>query len=209
MNIEENIGGREHWEKIYSTKSEKQLSWFQDYPSAAMKFIDSFHLPSDVSIIDIGSGDGRFIDALLEKGYRNISALDISPTAIERAKKRLGQSSQGINWIVSDIANFQPAKQFDLWHDRAAFHFLTSEEEINRYISIAEHAIKSNGYLLISTFSDQGPKRCSGLDTRQYSEASLTASFNSGFEKLHCLCEDHITPSGTIQNFLFCSFKRR
>ena len=209
MRIEANISGRDHWEKIYSTKTEKEVSWFQPYPTLSMKFIDSFNLPEDAAIIDIGTGDGLFIEALLAKGYRNISALDISRNAIERAKTRLGEKAAAINWIVSDILSFDPTTKFDLWHDRATFHFLTREKDVNRYISLAAKSIAPNGYMLLSTFSEQKPKKCSGLDTRQYSETSLSTKLDPGFEKLNCVQADHTTPFNTLQNFLFCSFKKK
>ena len=209
MDIEENTSGRRHWQKIYSSKAENALSWFQEYPTASMKFVDSFNLNANSRIIDVGSGDGRFIEALADRGYRDITALDISEAAIERAKKRLGDKSATIRWIASDILRFEPLTTYDLWHDRATFHFFITEVEINRYISIAENAIKPNGYLLISTFSEKGPKKCSGLEITQYAELSLVKKLQHGFEKLECINEDHVTPGGTIQNFLFCSFKKK
>lgn len=168
-----------------------------------------FNLQLDANIIDIGGGDSHFVDALLDKGYKNIWVLDISAAAIERAKQRLGKKAANIHWIVSDVTAFQPTVQFDFWHDRAAFHFLTSEEEIYRYVSIAEEAIKKNGYLILGTFSETGPKKCSGLDIKQYSETSMSARFEVCFDRIKCITEDHETPFHTVQNFLFCSFKRR
>ena len=200
---------QQHWNKIYSTKAQDEVSWFQPYPSTSMQFVELFSLPLNANIIDIGGGDSHFPDALLEKGYNNIHVLDISQKAIERAKARLGANASKVTWIVSDILDFDPAVEFDLWHDRAAFHFLTTEEKIYRYISIAEKAIKKNGYMILGTFSEKGPEKCSGLEIRQYSEASMNARFDVGFEKIRCIQEDHITPLNTIQNFLFCSFKKR
>ena len=208
MGTEKNIGGWDHWQKIYNTKNEQELSWFQEYPTASMKFIHSLNLDLNSKIIDVGSGDGRFIEAMIEKGYQDITALDISEAAIKRAIKRLGGQSKTIKWVASDILHFEPPGKYDLWHDRATFHFLINEEEINRYISIAEHAIKPNGYLIISTFSEQGPKKCSGLDITQYSELSLANKLAHGFEELDCIIEDHFTPAGIAQNFLSCCFKK-
>ena len=209
MDLEKNTGGWDHWQKIYNTKTEKELSWFQEYPAASMEFVDSVKLNLNSRIIDVGTGDGRFIEAMVEKGYREITALDISEAAIKRAKERLGNQSETIRWIASDILYFEPLAKYDLWHDRATFHFLINEDEINRYISIAEHSIKPNGYLIIGTFSEHGPKKCSGLDIKQYSELSLAKKLHQGFEKLDCIMEDHITPGGVVQNFLFCCFKKK
>lgn len=200
---------KSHWESIYSTKAEQEVSWFQEYPKTSMMFLELFDLPLHANIIDIGGGDSHFVDALLEKGYRNIWVLDISAQAIERAKKRLGNKAKQVNWIVSDVTAFEPPVQFDFWHDRAAFHFLTSDEAIYKYVAIAEDCIRPEGYLILGTFSENGPKKCSGLEIKQYNEASMSARFEIAFNRIKCIYEDHITPFNTVQNFLFCSFKKK
>ena len=202
------ISKQQHWDKVYSTKAEDEVSWFQLYPKTSMEFVELFNLPLNANIIDIGGGDSNFVDALIEKGYTNIWVLDISANAIERAKQRLGKSASKVQWIVSDITEFKPPVQFDFWHDRAAFHFLTTEPKIYKYISIAEEAVKKNGYLILGTFSENGPTKCSGLEIKQYSETSMSARFEIAFERIKCVTEDHTTPFNTIQNFLFCSFKK-
>jgi len=198
-----------HWENIYTSKSENEVSWFQPYPKTSMEFLELFDLPHEANIIDIGGGDSRFVDSLLEKGFQNIWVLDISSTAIERAKQRLGVLSSKVHWIISDVTDFEPTIQFDFWHDRAAFHFLTTEEKIHKYVSIAECAIRTNGYLILGTFSEEGPDHCSGLEVRQYSQPSMSARFEKAFERIRCVTEDHKTPFNTVQNFLFCSFRRK
>lgn len=160
------------------------------------------------NIIDIGGGDSRLVDALLDKGYQNIWVLDISAASIEKAQKRTGADASKVHWIVSDVTEFIPPVKYHVWHDRAAFHFLTTEDKIASYVSIAENAIHPGGYLVLGTFSENGPTKCSGLEIRQYSEASMVARFAASFEKLRCLTEDHQTPFGTTQNFTFCSFRR-
>jgi SAM-dependent methyltransferase len=200
---------KQHWEKVFSMKAEDEISWFQPYPKTSMEFVELFNLPLDANIIDIGGGDSHFVDALLDKGYQNIYVLDISANAIERAKQRLGEKASKVHWIVSDATEFQPPVQFDFWHDRAAFHFLTTEDAICKYVSIAEDAVKQDGYLILGTFSENGPKKCSGLEIKQYSEASMSARFEVAFDRIKCITEDHTTPFNTVQNFLFCSFKRR
>lgn len=201
---------KNHWEKIFETKQEQELSWFQPYPTTSVEFLDLFDLPMSANIVDVGGGDSHLVDVLLERGYENIWVLDISAHAIERAKARLGERSTLVRWIVSDVTEFDFKNiEFDLWHDRAAFHFLTTEEKISKYVSAAEVAVKRNGYLVLGTFSEQGPKKCSGLEIKQYSEASMSARFEVSFERIRCIHEDHITPSNTVQNFLFCSFKRK
>jgi len=134
--------------------------------------------------------------------------LDISGAALERARQRLGSRADKIKWVEQDITRFDPPTRFDLWHDRAAFHFLTKTEQINKYLSIARKIINEDGYAVIGTFSADGPEKCSGLPVRQYDEQTLAAAFSAGFEKISCIREDHITPFQTKQNFLFCSFRK-
>jgi SAM-dependent methyltransferase len=201
--------GREHWDKIYSSGETESKSWFQPYPTTSLEFVELFELDPNANIIDIGGGDSLFVDALLEKGYTNIWVLDISAKAIERAKERLGENAKKVQWIVCDVTEFIPPVQFDLWHDRAAFHFLVTEEDIHKYVSIAENAIRQNGYLILGTFSENGPKKCSGLEIRQYSERSMSERFETSFTRIKCAQEDHITPSLVHQNFQFCSFRRK
>lgn len=204
-----NFSEQHHWDKVYSTKAEDEVSWFQPYPQTSMEFVKLFNLPPDANIIDIGGGDSHFADALLDKGYQNIWVLDISAKAIERAKQRLGERASKVHWIVSDVTEFEPDIRFDFWHDRAAFHFLTSEEKIYKYVSIAEESIKKNGHLILGTFSDNGPKKCSGLEIKQYSEASMSARFEIAFDRIKCVHEDHVTSFHTLQRFVFCSFKKK
>ena len=200
---------KQYWDHIYSTKAENEVSWFQPYPKTSMDFLDLFHLPLEASIIDVGGGDSHFVDALLDKGYRNIWVLDISATAIEKAQNRLGERACMVNWVISDVTSFEPPVSFDFWLDRAAFHFLTTEDKIYQYVSIAESAIKKDGYLILGTFSEKGPRKCSGLEIRRYSEASMSARFEIAFERIKCIEEVHTTPFQTSQSFLFCSFKKR
>ncbi|HEY5371190.1 MAG TPA: class I SAM-dependent methyltransferase [Hanamia sp.] len=200
---------QQYWETIYHTKAEDAVSWFQPYPKVSMEFIQLFNLPLSANIIDIGGGDSHFAEALIDKGYKNIWVLDISSTAIERAKQRLGNKASNVHWIVLDITEFNPPVQFDFWHDRAAFHFLTVKKKIDKYVSIAETAIKKNGFLVLGTFSESGPEKCNGLEVRRYTEASMSGRFEICFDRIKCIHKDHKTPFNTIQNFLFCSFKKK
>jgi SAM-dependent methyltransferase len=199
----------QHWDTIYSTKAENEVSWFQPYPRTSMEFVELFDLPLEANIIDIGGGDSHFVDALLDKGYRNIWVLDISATAFERAKRRLGNKAYTIHWVISNVTSYEPEVQFDFWHDRAAFHFLTNEESIHKYVDIAEQAIKKDGYLVLGTFSENGPKKCSGLEIKQYSDTAMSIRFEVAFDRVKCITEDHTTPFNTIQNFVFCSFSKK
>lgn len=199
---------KQHWENIYSTKQPNEVSWTQDIPQTSLDFIHSAKLDKQANIIDIGGGDSKLVDFLLDEGFENVSVLDISEEALTRAQKRLGGKAANVTWIVSDITAFEPTQAYDFWHDRAAFHFLTTENQITKYLSTARQAIKENGIVTIGTFSESGPKKCSGLDIKQYSEETLTNELNNGFEKLKCITENHTTPFNTTQNFLFCSFRK-
>jgi ubiquinone/menaquinone biosynthesis C-methylase UbiE len=200
---------KEHWENVFANKQETEASWFQPYPKTSIEFVKLFDLPLDANIIDIGGGDSHFVDALLEEGYKNIWVLDISENALSRAKKRLGDNANKVNWVVSDIIDFIPPVEFDFWHDRAAFHFLTTEENMNKYVAIAERGIKARGVLILGTFSETGPTKCSGLEIKQYSENSMSSRFELSFDRVKCITEEHQTPFNSIQNFLFCSFKKK
>jgi SAM-dependent methyltransferase len=204
----ENFDRKKHWETIYQTKELKDVSWFQPTPQTSLDFIKKFDVSITSKIIDIGGGDSFLVDHLLELGFQHITVLDISEAAIERAKTRLGAKAKSVKWITEDVLNFKPTEKYDFWHDRAAFHFLTKQEEIDSYVEKATSFIQKDGFLVIGIFSEQGPTKCSGIDIKQYSEESLTRCFESAFQKLECIHIDHPTPFGTIQNFVFCSFRK-
>ena len=195
-----------HWDTVYETKNPDQVSWTQEVPKTSLDFIHSFGLAKAAKIIDIGGGDSKLADYLLDEGFENITVLDISAKALDKAKQRLGDKANKINWVVTDITEFEPDTTFDVWHDRATFHFLTTSDQVAKYMDTARKSV--NGYLTIGTFSDNGPEKCSGLTIKQYSEETLTTELKNGFDKLRCITEDHTTPFDTTQNFLFCSFKR-
>lgn len=200
---------RVHWEHVFSTKGEKEVSWYQHYPQTSVDFIEGLKLTTEAKIIDVGGGDSYLIDALLEKGYSNLYLLDISAKAIERIQKRLGERSKQVTFIVSDVLDFNTDVNFDLWHDRASFHFLTDEDDIAKYNQIVSKSVVNGGNLIVGTFSTHGPVKCSGLAITQYSETSLEKVFQNDFEKNRCLEVEHQTPFDTIQNFVFCCFKKK
>ena len=195
-----------HWDTVYKTKNPSQVSWTQEVPKTSLDFIHSFCLTKTAKIIDVGGGDSKLVDYLLDEGFENVTVLDISAHALAKAKQRLGDRAEKINWVVSDITEFQPDIVFDVWHDRATFHFLTKDEQVAKYLETARNSV--SGFLTIGTFSDNGPEKCSGLQIKQYSEEKLAAELQNGFDKLRCITEYHTTPFDTTQNFLFCSFKR-
>jgi 2-polyprenyl-3-methyl-5-hydroxy-6-metoxy-1,4-benzoquinol methylase len=200
---------KEHWEKIYRSKALKDVSWYQPVPETSLRFLQELGIPKTAKIIDVGGGDSLFVDHLLELGYRNVSVLDISEQAIDRAKERLGERSRLVNWIVSDVATFAPQEQYDFWHDRAVFHFLTQEQDVGNYLEVLGKGLQPEGTLVMGTFSENGPSTCSGIPVKQYSETTLTALMGSLFDKIKCLAVDHKTPFDTIQQFIFCSFRKK
>ena len=199
---------KDHWNKIFATKQPHEVSWTQDVPTLSLEFIRYANLSKNASIIDVGGGDSNLVDFLVDDGYTNITVLDISEEAIQKSQKRLGDKSHEIKWIVSDVSDFKPKEKYDFWHDRAAFHFLTNDSQVSKYIANANQAIRPNGFMSISTFSTNGPQKCSGLEIKQYSEATLVTTLKQGFEKIKCLYDDHLTPFNTIQNFVCCYFKK-
>ena len=197
---------KSHWEKIYSEKSPQEVSWTQEIPETSIEFFNEFKLSKTSPIIDVGGGESKFVDYLLEEGYQDISVLDISENAIKRAKDRLGEKSKNIEWIVCDINDFNPKKKYALWHDRAVFHFLTSNVEINRYV---ENVKQNSENFIVGTFSTSGPKKCSGLEISQYDKNLLSKLFEESMTINKVEYINHITPFETTQNFIFCSFSAK
>ncbi len=198
---------KQHWETVYTTKSADEVSWTQEVPQTSLDFIHEFKLPKTARIIDIGGGDSRLVDYLLQEGYENITVLDISESALQRAKHRLGASADRVKWVVSDILGFQPQEHYDLWHDRATFHFLTTREQVQHYLGVAGKATEH--FLVVGTFAEDGPTKCSGLEVSRYSQADLTNAFKRQFNKRRCISTGHQTPFKTMQNFTFCSFDKK
>lgn len=204
----ENHDRIKHWENIYDTKPLEAVSWYETIPETSLKFLKAANLSKTSKIIDVGGGDSFFVDYLLELGYEDISILDISSVAIARAKKRLGDKAHKVKWIIEDITHFKAAEKYDFWHDRAAFHFLTNENEITAYIENLTQSVNKNGNVVMGTFSNSGPTKCSGIEIKQYSEELMIDLFKNNFEKVTCLTVDHKTPFNTIQNFTFCHFRK-
>lgn len=204
----ENFDRKLHWETIYQTKQLTEVSWFQPTPETSLSFMEQLNIPKTAKIIDVGGGDSFLVDNLLELGYEDITVLDISEKALERAKLRLVEKASQVKWIVADAANFTATEKYDFWHDRAAFHFFTQEQDIQHYLETVQYSIQPLGYLVIGTFSEEGPKKCSGIEIKQYSETSMTKLFSAFFEKISCIKVEHKTPFDTVQHFIFCCFRR-
>ena len=199
---------KNHWENIYQNKNEDEVSWFQKTPNTSIEIINSIKIKKESKIIDVGSGRSRLFKNLIEQGYNNLTYLDISESAAKKSKIFLGQESKNIEWIVEDVLNFEPKQNFDVWHDRAVFHFLTDQNQIKKYVDLVSRNISNNGYLIIGTFSEQGPLKCSGLDVSRYSESLIKTTFSESFNLLNSFKIDHSTPFNTTQNFLFSVLKK-
>ena len=200
---------KQHWETIYQTKALEEVSWYQPTPKTSLALIEKLQLPKDAPIADIGGGDSFLVDHLLDLGYQNITVLDISEAALLRAQHRLGERAGAVHWICADAAQFQPQQHYAVWHDRAAFHFLTDEQDIQNYIETASRAIVPGGHLILARFSDQGPTKCSGIAIRQYIAEAIESLFTVHFEMEESFTLNHPTPSGNTQNFVFCRMKRK
>jgi 2-polyprenyl-3-methyl-5-hydroxy-6-metoxy-1,4-benzoquinol methylase len=199
---------KEHWENVWTTKKSNEVSWYQEYPQTSINLILPTNPSNDAKIIDVGGGDSNLAETLLDLGFKNITVLDISANALERAKKRLGNKSSMVTWIESDILEFENDNRYDIWHDRALLHFLTSEENLKNYVKLVKQHVMQGGYLIISTFSTNGPIKCSGLDTRQYSKESIKELFSNEFEHVKSFEEEHMTPRGMGQIFTWNVFKK-
>lgn len=206
--MNELITKKNFWDTIYQEKSTIELGWFQEVPATSLDLIKSSGIAKNAKIIDVGGGDSFLVDHLLELGYLNITVLDLSESAIERAKERLGTKGSNVNWICSDIRDFNTDEKFDLWHDRACFHFLIDNADIQVYVSKVNQFLNEKGTVVLGTFSRTGPKKCSGLSIRQYNSTTITQNFTQNFCVEQSIEAIHITPSLARQNYVFCSLKR-
>lgn len=198
-----------HWDGVFASKTLEERSWYEPIPSTALNLLEQLPLPQDAAIIDVGGGDSLLVDHLLDLGYTNVNVLDISSKAIFRAQERLGTKAKLVNWITSDILDFAPTQTYDFWYDRAAFHFLTTKSDIQKYLQRAAQGVKGGGILVIGTFSLKGPQKCSGLEIKQYSEKNLTEVFEAHFQKIECFSVEHYTPTQAVQYFTFCIFRKK
>lgn len=205
MNADEK---KKHWDKIFETKDTSQVSWYQPKPETAIRLIDSLCLCKSDKILEVGCGDSFVADHLLKNNYTDITVLDISEKALHTIKKRLAARKEHITFECCDVTSFKPAIKYKVWHDRAVFHFLTQKEDIIKYRQVATQCLAAGAYLIIGTFSIEGPDMCSALSVKQYSEQSLIDTFKNSFERVECFQEDHRTPSGSLQKFQYCVFKR-
>jgi len=196
---------RSHWEKVYASKQPTEVSWYQPHLKLSSELIERSGVDQDSAIIDVGGGASTLVDDLLERGFRNITVVDISSHAIERAKERLRHRARIVEWRAEDILHATlPSARYRLWHDRAVFHFLTNAEDRHVYVRQLRHGLTPAGFVVISTFSPDGPKKCSGLDVCRYSPETLRAELGTGFEVVVSQTENHLTPANVPQSFIYC-----
>ena len=200
---------RAHWEGVYSTKGENEVSWFQENPTASIELITATGAGKHAAIIDIGGGASHLVDVLLQDGFRSLAVLDLSVAALEAAQKRIGPAAAEVEWIVADVTQWKPGRLFDVWHDRAAFHFLTQPDDRAAYLDCLRSGLRVGGQAIIATFALDGPEKCSGLPVQRYDSRGLAETIGSSFELIETRAEAHKTPWNSIQSFQFSRFQRR
>lgn len=199
---------KDHWEHVYSTKAETGVSWYQDEPRLSLELIRAVAPAERGRIIDVGGGASILVDRLLDLPFGEIAVLDISETALGKARARLGERAERVRWVVADVTEAPELGTFDVWHDRAVFHFLTDPDDRRSYVELARQTVPEGGHLVIATFADDGPKQCSNLDVCRYNARSLAAELGEGFSLIRETRETHTTPSGASQSFIYGVFRR-
>ncbi|MCG3181831.1 MAG: hypothetical protein BIFFINMI_04266 [Phycisphaerae bacterium] len=202
------MGRADHWNKVYTEKADKDLSWYQGRPTGSLAIMDRLGLSKDAAIIDVGGGGpSALVGTLLKRGFTDISVLDVSSAALERCRKRLAGRAKSVTWLESDVTRFVPPRQYDLWHDRAVFHFLTDSEDREAYVAAISRGLKPGAHAIIATFAPEGPPKCSGLDVVRWGPTALAETLAGGFSLVECLRETHRTPWGKPQAFAYCLFQ--
>jgi 2-polyprenyl-3-methyl-5-hydroxy-6-metoxy-1,4-benzoquinol methylase len=204
----ETLSRRDHWQGVYQEKGEYKVSWYQETAAVSLALIRASGAGPNSEIIDIGGGASRLIDHLVREGYCDLTVLDLSEAAMSITKARLGEQAAAVRWIAADVTEWQPGRQYDLWHDRAAFHFLTQAADRAAYVQRLSKALKPGGHVIIGTFALDGPERCSGLPVMRHDGASLSDALGGSFKLVESRRDDHNTPMGSVQRFQFSLFRR-
>ena len=203
------MGQSEHWDGVYGRKPASSVSWYTPHLERSLELIDGINLPPAAAIIDVGGGASTLPSDLLDRGHTNVTVLDLSETALAGGREQLGDRADLVRWVVADITSAElPEAAYDLWHDRAVFHFLTDEEDRHAYVQQVLRSLKPDGHLVVATFGPEGPERCSGLEVVRHDEKSLRHEFGDTLQEVRCLDEVHVTPSGTEQEFVYCLFRK-
>lgn len=196
---------KDHWERLYTTKAPESVSWFQEHADRSLALIRATGVGTDASIVDVGGGASTLVDDLLERGFRNLTVLDLSGAALATARRRLGERASSVHWTEADVTKVKlPAHAYDIWHDRAVFHFLTAPDDRAAYVRAVVRAVKPGGHVIVAAFAEDGPTHCSGLPVMRYRAAELHAEFDEAFSLVHHEKEAHRTPSGAVQQFIYC-----
>lgn len=196
---------QDHWEKVYQTKQPDAVSWFQEHATQSLDLIRSTGISLDANVIDVGGGASTLVDDLLKSGFKNLSVLDLSANALAVARNRLGAAGDSVTWIAGDIRSVDlPKNTYDIWHDRAVFHFLTAPADRAAYVQQVMKAVKPGGHVIVATFAPDGPAQCSGLPVVRYSPDELHQTFGPTFELIEHMSEEHKTPWGSVQHFVYC-----
>jgi SAM-dependent methyltransferase len=202
------MDARQHWEAVYRTKLPTEVSWYAPHLATSLTLIEDAAPDRDAAIVDVGGGEATLVDDLVDRGYRDVSVQDLSATALEVAKARLGQRASAVSWLCGDVTTFPFAQhRYDVWHDRAVFHFLTSAIDRAAYVRQVARAVRRGGHVIVATFGPEGPTKCSGLEVVRYGADALHAEFGAGFRLLRHLTEIHQTPAGATQQFTYCYCK--
>lgn len=199
---------KDHWEAVYTTKGENEVSWFQESPAPSLDLLELARPTCHSAIVDIGGGASRLVDILVARGFDRVTILDLSEAALAVAKTRLGDAGKDVQWVAADVTRWHPNQVYDVWHDRAAFHFLTDARDRIAYVERLKRATKIGGHVIIGTFALDGPEKCSGLAVRRYDSNSLSAELGDGFELIHSQADEHSTPWDSTQRFQFSVFRR-
>ena len=197
-----------HWQSVYGTKAENEVSWFQDRPAVSFDLIALEAPPPEANIIDVGGGASRLVDELIDHGFKCVTVLDVAAAALEISKSRLGERAVGVEWICADITRWTPPRVYDIWHDRAVFHFLTGAEDRAAYKKTLRTALRPGGTAIVASFDLDGPERCSGLPVQRYSPQSLSEELGKDFALIGSVGHEHRTPFNSIQKFQFSRFRR-
>lgn len=202
------ISSRDHWQEIYSSRNDEELSWFEPAPSISLDLLLAPSVMPEMPVLDVGGGSSRLVDTLLDRGFKDITVLDIAEASLEKSKRRLANRADQVHWIAADIATWEPDRKYAAWHDRAMFHFLTTRRQRWDYRTTMENAVQSGGLVVIGTFSTLGPEKCSGLPVQRYSALTLSEELGDRFRWTATRKVEHLTPAGKMQHFQFSRFVR-